>query len=198
VPIEALQIGDEVTTLSGKAVPIKWIGRQTYRRSSTRWPDSVRPIRVARGALGENTPHTDLYVSPMHALYVDDVLVLAKDLVNGCTISPALPDGHEEIEYFNLLLDSHEVILAAGAPAETYRPLHGNQEGFSNFVEYERLYPGQPWPVLAAVAPVVGCFGAREHVTALLRLGLGRLTGRPDPLAAAYTKLAARAQELAH
>jgi hypothetical protein len=85
------------------------------------------------------------------------------------------------------------VILAAGAPAETYRPQNGNQEGFSNFVEYERLYPGEPWPVLAAFAPVVGCYGGRDHLKALL----GRLTGRPDPLAAAYDKLAARALDLA-
>jgi hypothetical protein len=193
VPIEALRIGDAVTTASGQAVPIRWIGRQTYRRSGPRWPESVLPIRVAQGALGENTPHTDLYVSPLHALSVDGVLVLAKDLVNGRTITPALPDGHEAIEYFNLLLDRHEVILAEGAPAETYRPQNGNQEGFSNFVEYERLYPGEPWPVLAPVAPVVGCYGGRDHLKALL----GRLTGRPDPLAAAYDKLAARALDLA-
>lgn len=200
VPVEALRIGDLVKTVSGTALPIKWIGRQVYTRSGSSWPESVMPIRVARGALDENIPHRDLYLSPMHALLLNGVLIPVKELVNGTSIARALPDGREEIEYFNLLLDSHEAILAEGAPAETFRPNGTNQETFANFVEYERLYPGEPWPVLAAFAPVVR-YGGRAHLKALLRLGVSRFAQVPDPVGdayeTAYGRLAMRAQELA-
>jgi Hint domain len=61
VPVEELRIGDQVVTVRGEAKPIKWIGRQSFKKSGPAWQDSVMPIRIARGALDENTPHQDLY-----------------------------------------------------------------------------------------------------------------------------------------
>jgi Hint domain len=61
---------------------IKWIGRQIFRRSaSLRWPDSVHPICVARSALVDNVPHANLYLSPLHALFIDGVLIQVGPLV---------------------------------------------------------------------------------------------------------------------
>ena len=47
------------------------------------WPESVMPIRIRRHAINELTPARDLYLSPGHALLIADVLIPAKDLVNG-------------------------------------------------------------------------------------------------------------------
>ena len=62
--VEDLRIGDLVTTLSGEAKPITWIGRRVYKRSTSgRHPESIFPVRVTRGALGPNVPHLMLRLS---------------------------------------------------------------------------------------------------------------------------------------
>jgi hypothetical protein len=196
VPVEELRIGDLVETVSGQALPIRWIGRQSFKTSRAAWRESVMPIRVARGALGPQMPHRDLYLSPGHALLLDGVLIPAQELVNGTSIAPALPDACEAIEYFQILLATHEAILAEGVPAETFLPDRRNHETFSNFVEYERLYPGEPWPVLAPCAPAV-CRGGREHLKALVLLGLSHVVRVQDPFKDAYERLDNVRQRLA-
>ena len=98
--IENLSIGDGVMNSRGEAKPIKWIGYRRYTQGATaHWPDSVHPVRVARSALADNVPHTDLYLSPMHALFIDGMLIPVKYLVNGSSISFAIPEGTTNIEY---------------------------------------------------------------------------------------------------
>jgi len=107
VAIEDLKIGDLVATIGGETLPVRWIGRQTFRKGGSAWPESVLPIRIARHALDEHTPHTDLYLSPRHALLIDGLLIEARELVNSVSIVPAMPLGRDEVEYFNLVLDRH-------------------------------------------------------------------------------------------
>ncbi|MEZ2131290.1 MULTISPECIES: Hint domain-containing protein [unclassified Sinorhizobium] len=197
VCVENLRIGDLVETVRGQAVPVKWIGRQTYRRSGLSWQESVKPIRIARGAIDARTPHRDLYLSPNHALFIDGVLIRVKELVNGITIAPALPTAREIIEYFAIVLDTHEVILAEGAPAETFLLRASNHESFNNFAEFERLRPAEGLPVMAPYAPIVGYEGGREHLTALIRLATPRFMRMRDPICDAYERIAARAEAMA-
>ena len=117
--IEKLKTGDRVVTLSGESKPIKWIGRQQFKKSTEHWTTGLEPVRMRRFALDEWTPHRDLYLSPNHAIYIDGVLVPAKYLINGTSIVQAMPEGVEEIEYFHIELETHEVIFAEGACAET-------------------------------------------------------------------------------
>jgi len=190
--IEDLRIGDLVKTMRGEDLPIKWIGRNTFRRSGASWPKRVVPIRVSRFAIDDHTPHTDLYLSPGHALFLDGFLMEVRDLVNGTSIAPAPPDM-ETIEYFQIVLNTQEVIWAEGAPVETFGG--GNLDLFTNFVEYKRLYPNDPCLAIPLVAPNLST--GRAHLQALLGLGASYFIDVRDPLQEAYEQFAARAEELA-
>lgn len=189
--IEDLRIGDLVETVRGEAHAIKWIGRHIYRLSGPKWSDSVVPIRICRHALDEHMPHRDLYLSAGHALFIDGVLIRVQDLINGISIAPAVPADEYEIEYFHLLLDTHEAILAEGTPVETLFFEPGCHEGFTNFAEFARLYPG-PQPQMTPFAPFVG-YGGRAHLKALLRLAAGPWIRVPTE--EAYERIAARAEQ---
>jgi hypothetical protein len=190
--IESLSIGDLVMTTRGEK-PIKWIGRQHFTPGrSARWPDSVHPICVSRSALADNVPHTDLYLSPRHAVLINDVLIEVRDLVNGLSITRAVPKGMRDIEYFHIELETHEVILAEGAPVETLL-LTSGRESFSNFIEYERLYGPNTYPAMIPYAPVLGYSRGRAHLWALLRLGVSQVVDVRDPIQVAYDRIAARA-----
>jgi len=195
--VEDLSIGEHVVTTRGEK-PIKWIGRQLFSQGpSERWPDSVHPIRVSRSAIADNVPDADLYLSPMHALLIDDVLIEVKDLVNGISISRVVPKGMSDIEYFHIELETHEVILAEGAPVETLLVTDG-RERFGNFVEYERLYGKQAGPAMVPYAPVLAYSSTRAHLKALLRLGASQLVDMRDPIQVAYDRIAARAKSSLH
>jgi hypothetical protein len=194
--IECLSIGDRVVTTRGEK-PIKWIGRQHFGPGrSPRWPDNVHPIRVSRSAIADNVPLADLYLSPMQAVLIDDVLIEVKDLVNGTSITRAVPEGMTDIEYFHIELETHEVILAEGAPVETLLVTHG-RERFSNFVEYERLYGQDTGSAMVPYAPVLAYSSARAHLKALLRLGVSQVIDVRDPIQVAYDRISARAACLA-
>lgn len=196
VPIEDLRIGDFVETVRGEVMPVKWIARQRFRRSNSSWHNSVMPIRIRRHAIDDRTPTRDLYVSPRHSLLVDGVLIQAQDLVNNVSIAPALPATTETIEYFHIVLASHEVVLAHGAPTETCLVTGRDFERFSNFAEYERLYGPDARRPMVPFAPMIAS-GGWAHAMGLLRLGLSPVIAISNPADAAYDRLAARAMELA-
>jgi len=87
VKVEELQVGDEVATkLRGSSAPIVWIGHRTVKCTRHPNPRRVRPVRIAAGAFGPGRPSRDLFLSPDHAIHVDDVLIPAKHLINGTSI----------------------------------------------------------------------------------------------------------------
>lgn len=196
ISIESLQIGDFVKTVHGKSMPVKWIGRHLYKRNGASWPASVIPIRIARHAIDQQTPHRDLYVSPGHALFMDGVLIRAKDLVNGISITAALPDNRDMIEYYHIVLDTHEAILAEGVAAETLLLSANNHEAFTNFGEFARLYPAGGNSVMKPFAPIVGLDSGREHLKALLPVGIRRILQVREPARNTRQRLALRAEQL--
>lgn len=135
--VEELGIGDLVMTASGETRSIRWIGRQTVVAMFAS-PLKNYPIRIAAGALHDNIPLRDLYLSPEHALFMDGLLVQANALVNDTTVTRvAEPD--QSFTYFHIELEDHSLILAEGTPAETFVD-NVTRRRFDNFAEFETLY----------------------------------------------------------
>jgi hypothetical protein len=99
----------------------------------------VWPYRIRAGAFAHGTPQRDLWLSRGHSIFIDGSLIQVERLVNGATIAQV---PREQVEYWHVELDSHDVLLAEGLPAESYlsvgnRPLFSNSgtlvEAFPNF-----------------------------------------------------------------
>jgi hypothetical protein len=149
-PVESLAIGDVVLTTEGGVRPVRWIGRQTI---VTAFADPLRswPVRVSAGALGEGVPHRPLLLSPDHALLIDGLLVQAGALVNATTIV-RVSDPPERFTYFHVELEDHALILAEGAPAETFVDTLTRRR-FDNYADYEARFGGETGAIAEMPAP---------------------------------------------
>src|SRR6516225_12361937 len=165
--VQELQIGDEVQTLAGRK-KIKWIGYNKFTNAEVRaWPDSVMPIRVARFAIDDQTPYRDLYISPLHCVFLNEALIPAMYLVNETSITQGTPSEMSAMEYYHLELDTHEVIYAEGALVESYDG--SNRDNFSNFIEYERLYGVEHQSKMTPFAPILRYHGRCQELNGLAR-----------------------------
>ncbi|HEY0913017.1 MAG TPA: Hint domain-containing protein, partial [Bradyrhizobium sp.] len=137
-PIEQLAIGDRLVTRSGARRRIRWIGRRSYAGRFAAGQKHILPICIKAGALEAGLPRRDLWISPQHAMYLEGVLIEAKDLTNGVSIVQA--DQVEKVEYFHVELETHDVIFAEGALSESFLD-DGSRGIFHNAPEYHALYP---------------------------------------------------------
>lgn len=194
IPVEDLRIGALVETLRGP-LPVKWIGRQRFRKDSHSWHWSVAPICVARFALGDHYPRRDLYLSPSHSLFIDGFLIPVEMLVNGKSVAPTMIDDRDVIDYFHVELETHEVIFAEGTPAETLL-VTDDRETFANFVAYEKLYGTDERPAMKPFAPILKYTGARGELERLLRLAASPIVDMRDPILRARKRIGARSELL--
>lgn len=163
--VEALAIGDKVRSATGENVSVKWIGRQTVRKLFS--GPRMQPVRISAGALGAGLPLSDLTVTADHGMVIDGFVINAAALVNGSTIDfvpmAELPD---QVTYYHIETEHHDVILANGAPAETFVDMPG-RKGFDNYQEYldlygaERLVPDMGRPRISSQRLLPGSIKAR-------------------------------------
>ncbi|MFV1877228.1 Hint domain-containing protein [Nioella sp.] len=141
--VEALRIGEDVLTADGRAVQVRWIGQQTlFPRFAP--AARLRPVRIAAGALGDGQPRSDLTVTADHGMLVEGVICHAGALVNGTTITRVpLAEMGESYTVYHIETEAHEIILANGAPAETFID-NVSRRVFDNFAEFEALYGDVP------------------------------------------------------
>lgn len=122
VPVETLQPGDLVETRDNGLQPLRWIGRC---RVAARGRHA--PVVIEAGTFGH---HRRLVLSPQHRVLLThwmaelmfgepEVLVAAKDLVNGCSVR--VREGGEVV-YLHLLFDRHEIVYAEGLATESFLP----------------------------------------------------------------------------
>ena len=109
------------------------------------------PIRIAAHAFGPCLPARDLYLSPGHPVLVGadadnegGYLVPIMCLVNGTTITRVAVD---EVTYWHVELDEHDILLAEGLPAESYidlgsRPWFAGADGA--LYDPDMALPGMP------------------------------------------------------
>jgi hypothetical protein len=138
VAVEELCIGDRVETVAGEgSAPITWIGRRTVDCAGHPEPQRVWPVRVGAGAFAAGVPCRDLFLSPDHAVYANEVLIPVKHLVNGSSIVQVPMD---KVSYYHVELAQHDVLWAEGLPTESYLDI-SDRSNFANGGETMRLFP---------------------------------------------------------
>ncbi|MEX0371099.1 MAG: Hint domain-containing protein [Tateyamaria sp.] len=168
-PVETLEVGDPVSTLDNGAQSIRWIGQRTCNGIG-----ALAPIQIKAQTLGNLR---DLWVSPNHRLLISgmqaelmfgqsEVLVAAKHLVNDDTIRQHPVD---EVEYFHILFDAHQIIFAEGCPAESLFP---GQEALSTVDPEEHAEIIALFPDLArdSTAHRLSRYTLRAHEADALRV----------------------------
>jgi hypothetical protein len=189
--IEELRIGHRVVTVSGEAEPIRFIGRRELSRESSQpWRIGEGPVKISRFAI-DGKPNSDLYVSPEHAIYIDGVLIPARNLVDGVTIVANAKPEALSLTYFHIELDTHEAILAEGLAVERY--LRNNLHSFDNADEYVELY-GLPSDPLTPFAPIVSYSGVRQELASRIRSGLAPVCDLRKPIDKIRDRIADRAE----
>jgi hypothetical protein len=157
VPVEQLSVGDEVLTHSASKRMITWIG--TGRVLATRGQRSAAtPVIVRKGALAENVPNRDLHVTKGHSLYLDGALIPVESLVNHRSIE--WDDRAQEVTIYHIELETHDVLIANGAPAESYRD-DGNRWLFQNANAGWHLPPAPPCAPILTGGPLVDAIWRR-------------------------------------
>jgi hypothetical protein len=137
VAVEDLRVGQMVMTASGKAAPIRWIGRRRVNCARHPTPRHAWPVRIDAGAFGPRRPHRPLFLSPQHAIYAQGVLVPIRYLINGLNV---IQQEVEFVEYFHIELPRHDIILAEGLAAESYLE-NGDRATFENGGNVTTLHP---------------------------------------------------------
>jgi hypothetical protein len=151
VPVEKLKIGDLVLTAHNGPRAVTWIGNGKVLATRGR-RSAATPVIVRKGALADNVPNADLRVTKAHSLYIDDVLIPVEFLVNYRTI--LWDDRAQEVDIYHVELDSHDVLIANGAPAESYRD-DGNRWLFQNARSGWDLPPQEPYAPVLTGGPIV-------------------------------------------
>lgn len=123
VAVEDIVAGDLVLTRDDGPQPVRWAGSRQTRASG-----DFAPVCISAGSFGATT---DIWLSPQHRVLIRDiwaellfgeaeVLVKAKDLVNGATVRRIAED--RDITYVHLLFDRHQILSSDGLESESYLP----------------------------------------------------------------------------
>jgi hypothetical protein len=175
VPVERLNPGDAVVTRNGVVRRIVWMGEGRVMATRGR-RSAATPVVVRRGAFAENVPHRDLRVTKGHSFLIDGALIPVEFLVNHRSI---LWDDHaQEVVLHHIELETHDILMANGAPAESYRD-DGNRWLFRNANSGWGFSPQEPCAPVLTGGPHVDAAWQRLLDRAGPRPGLP-LTSEPD------------------
>ncbi len=166
VAVEDLAVGDLLVTRSGALRPIRWIGHRHMVEPGI----DHRPIRVRADSFGPGVPAQDVRLSPDHAVFADGILIPVRALVNGQSV---VRETVDEVTYFHVQLDEHDVVFANGLPCESYLDTDDRAK-FDNFaLDSATMGFAAVEPCLTPYAPIriqgEQVEAVRQHLTARLR-----------------------------
>ena len=152
-PIEDLRKDDVIITKDNGEQPIRWIGSRTLTKTELRAAPWLCPVRISAGSLAPDVPSSDLLVSPQHRVLIRskiaqnmfgtmEVLVAAKQI---CAIEGIdVMDDMDEVEYFHMLFDQHEIVLSNDAETESLYtgPQALKSVGAKALKEIYEIFPG--------------------------------------------------------
>ncbi|WP_147115383.1 Hint domain-containing protein [Tateyamaria sp. syn59] len=131
MPVEDLVPGQLVHSIDQGLTPVVWLHSRELSAEEVNANIKLQPVVIAKGALGYGLPRRDLRVSQQHRMLVcgkiaermfdtREVLVPAKALtdIDGIRISAA----SSSMTYFHVALPRHSILLANGAPSESFFP----------------------------------------------------------------------------
>jgi len=133
--IETLQADDLVLSRNareqGEFVPtriVKVLRKKISQQDLVANP-KLFPVKIKAGALGQELPYQDLTVSRQHRMIVSSKITnrmfQRKDVFVAAIRLTELPGIFEdtavkEVEYYHLILEEHRVVIANGAPSESF------------------------------------------------------------------------------
>jgi hypothetical protein len=147
-----------------------------------------RPPRpVLRSALAPDIPRSDLYVTALHGVLIDGVLVPAEMLVNGTNIARYDAFEYDELEFFHIKLETHDVIYAEGTPAETLLRVDERAVNFAEYFHRYRMPKTEDVPCVPYVP-----YGGRGELKSRMRSAMSPLLDRRTHVDAVRDRLEER------
>ena len=130
--VEFLRRGDLVVTRDNGLQPVRMIWTRTVTATEIAADPSLAPIVLRPRAIGPMMPQKTLSVGSAHRLLIpgwrlldeedsESCLVPARDIagLNDSTFIDRAPD---EVTYYNVVFDEHQVFAANGLPVESFLP----------------------------------------------------------------------------
>ena len=129
VNVECLRVGDLLETADHGFQPLRLVLHRQISSEELHAKPNLLPVLISQGALGMGLPVRDLQVSPQHRFVANspivarmfdqaEVLVAAKKLT---ALSGIYVDKNvEDVTYFHLVMDRHEILFAENAPTESF------------------------------------------------------------------------------
>ncbi len=134
--VEFMRKGDLVVTRDNGLQPVRMTWTRTITAAEIAADPSLAPIVLRPRAIGPMMPQRDLSVGGAHRLLIpgwrlqdepdgESCLVPARDIA-GLNDSAFVDRAPEEVTYYNIVFDEHQVICANGMPLESFLPSDEN------------------------------------------------------------------------
>lgn len=134
--------------------PVIWTGKQNAK-VITNQPDDLAgyPVCIRANTLDDGIPSTDLYITPEHCLFLENIFIPVRMLVNGQSIF--YDYTYKNYDFYHIETEQHAIIAANNVLTETYLDT-GNRNNFEGIFlqNHHQLLSCKNWQDHAA-APLV-------------------------------------------